>query len=179
MDEVFVAVAGYEGLYEISTLGTLRTLARQGTNTREVIGSVDHGGYRRYALCKNSTTKSISAHRLVAETFIPNPEGKRTVNHKNGNKLDNRVENLEWMTHSENHQHAYNVLGRQAAMLGKTGAAHHNAKAVVRVCKATGECTNYATLQQAADAGDFNIGHISACCNGHRNSHKGYFWRFL
>jgi len=156
----------------------LKTLARQGTNEKLIQGSVDRTGYLRFNLCKEGATKSVAAHRLVALAFIPNPENKRTVNHKNGNKTDNNVENLEWMTHSENHKHAYDELGRECYMKGRNGKLHHNAKAVKRVCKNTGTVLVYDTLTEAAASGNFCAGHISACCSGTRTSHKGYTWEF-
>jgi len=72
-------------------------------------GEINNAGYRRVKLAG----KRYFVHRLVAEQYIPNPHDKPTVNHKNGNKLDNRVENLEWMTHSENQQHSTQVLGNR------------------------------------------------------------------
>lgn len=73
-------------------------------------------GYLQVSICNNNKIKQMSVHRLVAETFIPNPENKCDVNHKNGLKTDNRVENLEWMTHQENIDHAilnglHNTIG--------------------------------------------------------------------
>lgn len=78
-------------------------------------------GYMRVAIRKGKTHKGICAgvHRFVAAAFIPNPDNLPEVNHKNGDKKDNRVENLEWVTSSQNKLHAYRVLGKQSAAKGK------------------------------------------------------------
>ena len=181
MQEIFRSVPGYEGLYSISDMGTLKTHKRQGTDERVIIGYKDRTGYLRATLMKNGEGKSFAVHRLVCMAFLDNPENKRTVNHKNGNKTDNRLENLEWMTHSENHLHSYEQLARKSSMSGKSGALHHNAKSVTKICKTTGSITMYPTLREAARSSSttsFCEGHISACCNGTRNSHKGFYWKF-
>lgn len=67
---------------------------------------ITNRGYHRITVCKNNKVKRYTLHRLVAELFIPNPLGKETVNHKSGDKRDNSVENLEWMTQEENQNHA-------------------------------------------------------------------------
>lgn len=91
--------------YEISSIGRVRSHKAK----REIIlkERISHDGYVWYSLCRNGKGHTKRANRLVAEAFIPNPENKLTVNHKDGNKLNNNVENLEWATREEQMQHAY------------------------------------------------------------------------
>ena len=99
-------MSGYEGLYEISRKGIIRSLHK--ANYKNTISvRPGRGGYFSARLSKEGKSNSKYLHRLVAETFIPNPEGKEIVNHINGNKLDYRIQNLEWVTQSENVLHAY------------------------------------------------------------------------
>lgn len=116
--EIWQPIKGYEGYYEVSNLGRVRSLDRY---VHKNNGSVqfwkgrvcalwtDKNGYKALSLRKNHTDSFRRVCRLVAETFIPNPENKPTVNHINGIKDDDRVENLEWNTYSENMQHAYDT----------------------------------------------------------------------
>lgn len=113
---IWKPIKGYENLYEISSSGLVRGLIR-------VIKTISHGnrkfnskilksrlnnyGYEEVRLSKNGISKTHFIHRLIAENFISNPDNKKEVNHKNGIKDDNRIENLEWVTHSENMIHAY------------------------------------------------------------------------
>lgn len=115
MTEIFKDISGYKGLYQISNLGRVKRLARKqphavyGTmDVKEIILSPGKSaGYWSVSLTKNGEMKSIRVHRLICEAFIPNPEGKDCVNHIDGNKLNNSIENLEWVTYSENHKHAF------------------------------------------------------------------------
>lgn len=116
MPEIWTSVCDYEGIYEVSNYGNVRSLDRVVTrsdgNKRKFKGQVlkkikDKQGYLVISMHNNSTPKSRRIHRLVAEAFIPNPLNKRTINHIDGNKTNNRIDNLEWATQSENTLHAY------------------------------------------------------------------------
>ena len=114
MQEVWIDVVGYEGLYQVSNLGRVKNLKRKvpyakGMRTipeRILRNHINECGYVYVRLYKDAKGKNIKLHRIVAQAFIKNPENKRCVNHIDGNKQNNRAENLEWVTHSENMQHA-------------------------------------------------------------------------
>lgn len=93
----------FDGKYEVSTSGKIYSTV--GTR-KELIGKINKSGYREVLLTINKKRIYKLVHRLIAESFIKNPNNLRTVNHKNGNKLDNCVDNLEWMTDSQNLKHA-------------------------------------------------------------------------
>ena len=99
-------IKGYENLYKISNLGEVKSLPRK-TTKGGIIKPNRTTSYQRICLVKNGFIKSYSIHRLVALAFIPNPQSKPYVNHKNGIRSDNRAINLEWVTPSENNLHAF------------------------------------------------------------------------
>ena len=111
MSEIWKDVVGYEGLYKISNLGCVKSLGcaknkKKGCIRKERITDF---GYSAYALSNNKKIKWHFTHRLVASAFITNDDvvNKTQVNHKDGNKLNNNVDNLEWCTPSENRKHAF------------------------------------------------------------------------
>ena len=89
---------GYEGLYKVSNLGNIYSVR----HNKLIAGCLDHQGYPRFVACKDGERRTIKIHRLVALAFIPNPDSLPVVDHINGDRSDNRVENLRWVTHSEN-----------------------------------------------------------------------------
>lgn len=126
-NEIWKEITGYKGYFEVSNLGNFRSkdrIVRYKTNgTRLYPGKLLKTetiveGYQRIVLMKEAIKKRYMCHRLVAQEFVPNPDNKPYVNHINGNKADNRAENLEWVTQSENELHSYNILGN--SMKGKT-----------------------------------------------------------
>ena len=96
-------IKGYEGIYQISNKGRVKSLNYNRTGKEKIReGTVDNTGYKIISLSKNGKEKKYSIHRLVAQAFLPNPDNLPVVNHKDENKLNNNVENLEWCTHKYN-----------------------------------------------------------------------------
>ena len=113
-------IFGYEGLYKVSNLGRVRSISYGNEKIRKPV--LCNPGYFSMVLYKNNFPQSVRIHVLVAKAFIPNPENKPEVNHHFGNKKDNRASELEWMTGSENKQHAYDIG------LKRSGSDHPRAK---------------------------------------------------
>lgn len=131
--EIWRSVLGYEGLYEVSNFGRIKSLDRyipQRNNSRALrkgkilSQSVIKGGYLRVPLAKNKIHEMCLVHRIVAKAFIPNPQNFKEVNHIDGNKQNNCVNNLEWCSRSENVKHAFDIgLARK-----RKGELSHRAK---------------------------------------------------
>lgn len=117
MQLIVKEVSGYEGLYLIDSLGNVVSCPRQQgsrfVNQYKILGTkINRLGYKEVALSKDGKTRTVLLHRLLAQHFIDNPDNLPCVNHRNGVKTDNRLENLEWCTRSQNTRHAYeNNLG--------------------------------------------------------------------
>lgn len=118
--EIWREVVGYEGLYQVSNFGRVKSFCRG--KGKIIKSNVGIGGYLRVVLCKDFDKKNRFVHVLVAKAFIPNPEGKKQINHRDGNKKNNHVSNLEWMTPKENIRHALDTG------LRKSGCEHFRAK---------------------------------------------------
>lgn len=119
-------IVGYEGIYEVSNKGRVRRLFKgtKGTLDRIVKGQTSPHGYHRVQLTFNGKIKYLFAHRLAALSFIDNPENKPFVNHIDGNKLNNNIENLEWVTGKENNIHAIK-MGLSTPSVKRAGKKAH------------------------------------------------------
>lgn len=138
-------VVGYEDSYEVSDSGMVRSIDRIGYDGRKLKGMpltpcLAGRGYLTVCLRKNGVTVREYIHRLVAQAFIPRVDGCDTVNHKDGNKGNNSADNLEWVTYSQNNQHAYDTG------LKERGSEFYNAKLTedtVREIKHNGKNATY------------------------------------
>lgn len=101
LNEIWKPIPGFEGLYEVSNLGRIKSLKRN-TTSGGIMKTHVNKGYEYSHLCKNGKHRNVKVHRAVAEAFIPNPDNKPDVNHKDENPLNNRADNLEWATKKEN-----------------------------------------------------------------------------
>lgn len=185
MTEVWLKIKKYP-YYEASNLGNIRSINRvvmrcgfQLNRTGVILTpTLNDNGYYIVSLYNKKTNRHERVHRLVASTFIENMQKKKTVNHKNGVKTDNRVENLEWATHSENHKHAYANNLMKPAHLGKSGEDSLKFKNVSQYTK-NGEYIKTFHSARVADAETgVSYKHISCVCNGKRKTTGGYIWAF-
>lgn len=128
--EAWKDVVGYEGLYQVSNTGKVRSLNYKRQNKTKILKSFKtYRGYYRVSLIKDKKKKDVFIHRLVAKAFLAGMPEKTYINHKNGNKADNRLTNLEWCTQSENINHAYDT-GLKKKYFGKRHWNYKNGKYV-------------------------------------------------
>lgn len=190
MQEVWKPVNGWEGLYEVSNLGRVRSLHYKKPYIMHPI--VDNYGYVRISLVKPNSKKykRCGVHRLVAEAFISNPDNLPQINHKDENKQNNNVNNLEWCTNKYNCNYRNHCKNVSASRLGMKFSELHlknlrNSHAKVQGKRVgqydtTGKLLNvFDSLSDAGRCFKTSAQNISHCCNGITNSAVGYIWRFV
>lgn len=169
--EIWKDIKGYEGLYQVSNLDRVKRLNYNQTDKERIMKPIKHSsGYLQIILFKNGKMKHMYVHRLVALHFIPNPE----VNHKDENKLNNHVSNLEWCTHSYN-----NLYGTRIERISNKLINGKQSKPVlqydldgnlIKEWESTAECGR----------NSYNKSSISKCCRGveHYKTAYDYIWRY-
>lgn len=156
-------IEGYEGLYQVSNLGRVKSVKRN----KVITSSVPPNGYHLVQLWKSGKCVCKSIHRLVAEHFIPNPNNLPQVNHKDENKSNNVEFNLEWC------DEAYNInYGTGVDRRSKT-----KSKPVYQY-KLTGELVKEWACAAETRKFGFNPAHVGCCCKGVMRQHKGYVWKY-
>ena len=177
IEEIFKDISGYEGLYQVSNLGNVRSVGMyvgRGKGTYFQEGRImkpvkDRGGYLYVNLYKNSKRKVHKVHRLVATAFIENPDNLPEVNHIDENKQNNKVENLEWCDHKQNCNHGTRIE-RVAETRRKRPLQLTLDYTLVKEWSSTAECGR----------NGFDHSTVSKCCNNkygkQGNVYKGYRW---
>ena len=156
--EIWKDIEGYDGLYEVSNTGKVKSLNYRRTGKEKILKPQDNGkGYLYVILYKDGKMKSCRVNRLVAQAFLPNPDNLPEVNHIDQCRTNNNVENLEWCTTH------YNVEYSQA-------------KAVIGINKVSGLITEFPSAYEASRQTGITRSHICECCNGKANSAGGHYW---
>lgn len=178
-------IPGFNNRYSVDKEGKIYSFnnfhKHQGNGT-EIHGRINKFGYVqiRLARFKGDKIKTYLLHRLVAITYLPNPDNKPQVNHKNGKKHDNRLCNLEWATRSENKLHSYRELGEINAksMLGRSGKDSPTRKPVIQMSLQGEVIREFISGREAAKILGLNSTHISSAANGKLPHHGGFKWKF-
>lgn len=171
-EEVWKDISGFEGYYQVSNLGRVRSLYRETWSEKrntfysrkgKVLKPINTNGYHYVILRKNGEYTHKRVRRLVAGAFIPNPKKLEYINHKDENKKNNSLENLEWCTPK------YNVYYGENSKV----------RPVIATNMFTREQTTYPSAREAARLGGFNQSSISLACKGKLKTHGYHYWQYL
>lgn len=204
--EIWKDITGYEGLYQASNFGNIKSLKRNTAHERILKPRVDKGGYLYVGLTKNGITKTYKVHRLIGLTFIANPKNKYSINHINGNKQDNNVENLEWASAKEQAIHAVkmglfkwtddskeklratmvrkglwyirNVGKRKYTKTHRRNGHFNCAKPIIQKDDNGNIIKVWLSMSEASRELGVPVPHIVRVCKGDRKHAKGYKWEY-
>lgn len=173
-DEIWKDIPNYEGLYQISNMGRVKSISHIVIDTlgrhfpvKEKIRKsvVDRNGYYHLKLIAHGHTKDFQIHQLVAQAFIPNPNHYKEINHKDEDKRNNKVSNLEWCTrkYNVNYHNLPDRQGKKVAQYDKTGK-------LIKI---------YPSIREAERETNITNQHIIRVCKGRRKSTGGYVWKYI
>lgn len=176
--EVWKKIEGTDERYEVSNTGKVRSLNYKNTGrTKELRPAPDPKGYLKTMLPYSGKWKTVKIHRLVATAFIPNPDNKPQVNHINGNKRDNRVRNLEWVSNYDNAHHAI-YHGMFAKSFLATQKENQKRKKPVIAIDKNGGHHEYESQSEASRQLNINRRHIQEALKGNRKTAGGYKFKY-
>ena len=173
-------IEGYEGLYEISNFGNVKSLYKntriRNRNTQILTPKIDNHGYFRVNLYKQGKCKSELVSRLVATAFLENTNNMPMVGHNDDNKQNNRVDNLYWTDAYENNRHNGKLERFHISHRQQITKIAEKLSIKIKGTSLDGSHSLFFNSTQEAKRNGFDSGKISMCINGKRNSHKGYIW---
>ena len=161
---IWKPVVGFEGYYAVSNTGEVMSLRKN----RRLKLAIDRYGYPKVVLTVHGKSFYYTVHRLVAMAFVPNPDGKETVNHINEDKTDNRAENLEWLSIQENDNHG---TRNHRMALAKS-------KRPIICISPDGKITRYLGVKDASRKTGIAHSQIAKYCQSHKKTVYGYEWRY-
>lgn len=173
--EIWKSIEGYSN-YMISNLGNVKSLNYKGGKREKILKLyINNSGYALVNLTKNGKQKTYLVHRLLAQTFIPNPENKPHIDHINTIRNDNRVENLRWVTQKENNN---NPITRKKNSKCKKGKLCYKAKIILQFDKDMNFIKKWNCMKDIERENGYFIQNISKCCKETYRTAYGYIWRF-
>ena len=186
MEEIWKDIKGFEGRYQISNYGNVKSLRYCGRNEiRNLVPKVNNKGYEWVELIVNGKKNYRQIHRLVAEAFIPNTNNDPIVNHKDENPRNNRVDNLEWCDYKYNSRYYINLhrndpnnksfIGRASGTFG----AYKHKRPIAQIDKDGNIVKVWDYVEQVARIGKMSSSSVIRCCNGQRKTAYGYTWHYV
>lgn len=167
--EIWKDILGYEGKYQVSNRGNVKSLNYRRTGKEKILkGSDDGTGYLRVGLWKDGNAKECTIHRLVAQAFLPNPDNLPQINHKDEDKYNNCVENLEWC--SSQYNMTYNDRAKKVG--------NKLSRPVIGINKVSGLIVEFASAHEASRQLGISQSNITQCCQGKYKSAGGYVWYY-
>ena len=176
--ETWKNIKGYEGLYQVSNMGRVKSLERKVRHWRGgeltikeriLKPGMDRGGYLLVTLCAGGKQKTLKVHRLVCQAFHKNHENKPCVNHIDEDKTNNAASNLEWCTYEENNNHGTHNE-RMAKTLNKPVGQYTLDGELIKV---------WVSAREAQKQAGFSYNHISNVATGKHKTHKGFVWKYI
>ena len=172
MCEIWKDIVGYEGLYQISNLGRVKSYLKSSkypVEQEHILTAHKSRGYINVLLSKNGKSRPFSVHRLVAQAFIPNPNNLPEVNHKDEDKTNNNVDNLEWCNRSYNMAYG-NARIKQGISRGRP---------IEQLTVSNIPIARYSSAEIASKMTGIDASSIHKCCKHKRDYAGGYSWRYI